>query len=385
MININLIGKSITGNYGDKQFAVSFSKEKYDLMLTYVEKAASASTIDELKRILEEFEPLTKESRKELVETKNPFIYVNENTGKYYMKTQSGLISNVAMPISLVNRINEALDKGVSFDPLIKMWTRFLRNKKANIGGFASKFVNYINMTYMNPKIRDEYMNKDGLTYEKAAELATVYQVKVTQEGLLNCFKVSSEILVKYEASEDGEPIQKRRYLRTFDPNTGEITSEGIPDFVEDRVFQPAVMGTRGDAFSCGDTIGHIIKVGQVHALDSWDKVNCNDSQSCVPGLHVGGLDYIKGIGGEIHNVFVDPMLIGAIPDDNTGAMRVKEYFVHSSLAGLNKNLYHSSNYAQLTDRQWEEMREEIINNLGQLIVDQKGLVNIQVDQLNSL
>jgi hypothetical protein len=137
-------------------------------------------------------------------------------------------------------------------------------------------------------------------------------------------------------------------------------------------------MGTGGDAFYCEGANGyakpgHFIKVGCTHRLDSWDQVNTDDNDSCVPGLHFGGLKYISGYGGEIHNVFVDPMHIGAVPDDSTGAIRCLQYFVHSSLAGVNGSIYHSSTYAAKTDAQWAEDRKEAVKAFGveaQKIVD---------------
>jgi hypothetical protein len=54
-------------------------------------------------------------------------------------------------------------------------------------------------------------------------------------------------------------------------------------------------------------------------------------------------------------------MHVGAVPDDRTGAIRCKEYFVHSSLAGVNGSIYHSSTYAKATDEQWEEMLKEAV------------------------
>jgi hypothetical protein len=182
--------------------------------------------------------------------------------------------------------------------------------------------------------------------------------MKVTKEGLLNGYKVSCEILHKFD-SETGEQVD--RYKRTFNVDTGEIENDGKPEIVEERLFEPAVMGARGDAFSCVGPngfpgLGHFIKVGCVHALDSWDQVNCDDDSSFVPGLHIGGLKYINGYSGEIHNVFVDPMHVGAVPDDESGAIRCKQYFVHSSLAGVNGSIYHSSSYAELTDTEWKDM-----------------------------
>ena len=54
-------------------------------------------------------------------------------------------------------------------------------------------------------------------------------------------------------------------------------------------------------------------------------------------------------------------MHIGAVPDVETGAIRCLQYFVHSSLAGVNGSIYHSSTYAAKTDAEWEEMRKEAV------------------------
>ena len=54
-------------------------------------------------------------------------------------------------------------------------------------------------------------------------------------------------------------------------------------------------------------------------------------------------------------------MHIGAVPDDETGAARCLQYFVHSSLAGVNGSIYHSSTYAAKTDEEWAEMRKKIV------------------------
>ena len=139
-----------------------------------------------------------------------------------------------------------------------------------------------------------------------------MYQVKITKEGLLNGYKVSKEVLTKYD-SETGE--QMPRYTRTFNPDTGEIDSEGFPETVEERLFEPSIMGNRGDAFYCEGNNGysdaqHFIKVGCSHRLADWDQVDTNDNHFCVPGLHVGGLRYIAWYSGEIHNVFIDSIII---------------------------------------------------------------------------
>jgi len=210
-----------------------------------------------------------------------------------------------------------------------------------------------------------------------------MYQMKITQEGLLNGYKVSSEILHKFN-SETGE--QEDRYKRTFNIDTGEIDGEGLPEHVEDRLFEPAMMGSSGDAFYCEGANGyanpgHFIKVGCTHRLEDWSQVNVNDTISCVKGLHIGGLKYINCYSGEIHNIFVDPMHIGAVPDDTDGAIRCKQYFVHSSLVGVNGSIYHSSSYAAMTDAEWDDMRAKAVQERAEKKVQQDR----EIAEINAL
>ena len=369
MITINVIENQISGSYGDTPFSVNYSEDTYKKMMELSDRQQSVTTMDEYNALMEEFAKLTVQDYKTTVETECPWIYVNEYTGEFFLKSE-GVVSSIPMPQALVDRIFESLDKGVDFMPLVKMWIRFLRNpilkKKMDSDRgdkFAEKFFNFVNLQYVHPKLKTELMEDHGLREEVAERRATMYQMKITQEGLLNGYKVSSEIMHAYD-TETGEQID--RYKRTFNPDTGEIEEGGLPEFVEDRLFEPAVMGNSGDAFYCEGpngyaNPGHFIKVGCTHRLPDWSYLNTNDNASCVKGLHFGGLKYIAYYSGEIHNIFVDPMHVGAVPDDETGAIRCLQYFVHSSLAGVNGSIYHSSTYAAKTDEEWEEMRKEAV------------------------
>ena len=374
MISINVIDDKISGSYGDKTFCIDFDKGVYTKMLELADKANEAQTMEAYKSILDTFEPLTIQDYTKTVQDKCEHIHVNKSTGEFFLQ-HNGIVSSIPMPEALVERIYESMDKGLDFMPLVKMWTRWLRNpvlrtkmKKGWGKEFCERFFNYINLKYVHPTLKKELMEEKGLSEEVAERRATMYQMKITKEGLLNGYKVSTEIMTKFQEGEDGEVVEVPRYKRTFNVDTGEIESDGLPEHVEDRLFQPAIMGSSGDAFFCEGTNGyakpcHFIKVGCTHRLPGWDYVNTNDRVSCVKGLHFGGLEYIDAISGEIHNIFVDPMHIGAVPDDETGAARCLQYFVHSSLAGVNGSIYHSSTYAAKTDEDWEEMRQKIIED----------------------
>lgn len=371
-----LIGGSITGSANGKSFGVKYTKEKYDAMIALAAKANAADSMEELNNILADFDPFTHDGYKEMVETACPNLLVNEETGKFYLKTTDGkTISTKPLPQALVDRILTSVEKGIDFIPIVKFWTRFLRMfAKRNIPydpAKAARLANYVNKTVIDYDLKAE-LEKNGVASGTATERATVPDTPISVEGLLVTYKVSLEVLTKFD--KEGKVVS--RYAAEFDEDTGEKTV-AIPEYVEDRLFEPAVMKKGGDPFYCymlediaggakaRPKPGHFIRVGRVHELESWDNVNCNDHQSCVPGLHAGGRTYIQGYtnytGAVTHEVFICPSDLGAVTDDGSGALRVLKYYVHKSNAGINRSIYHSSKYAAMTDAEWDTIREEAI------------------------
>ena len=362
MININLIEENISVSIGEDFYVIPHNAASMKRLSDLAAQANFAKTYEDYEIYVREITTLVEENgidSSALIQSKCDHIVQDPLTKEFFLTYGDDKISTMPMPQSLVDRIMDSIDKNIDFLPVIKLWTRFLRNPLLKNKGadFAERFADFVNMRYVHPANKAVYLEK-GLAEDVAIELATVYQIKITNEGLLNGYKVSRELLHSFDV-ETGEKVD--RYKRTFNVDTGEIESEGLPQYIEDRVFEPAVMSTGGDAFYCGENKGHHIKVGQTHSLESWDQINTNDNSTCVPGLHIGGLRYIAWYAGEIHNVFVDPMHIGAIPDSSDGAIRCLQYFVHSSLAGVNGSMYHSSTYAAMTDEQWATLRLEIM------------------------
>ena len=388
MITLNVIDGKICGSYGDTPFVVEYTKEVYESMEMLAEQASKVQTVEEYNQVLKAFAPYTEVDYTKTIETQCEYIHVNKATGEFFLK-HNGVVSTIPMPKALVDRIFESLDKDLDFMPLVKMWTRWLRNpilwrkmKQGHGNDFCERFFNFVNLQYEHPKMKEQLI-EEGLTDEAASKRAMMYQMKITHEGLLNGYKVSREVLHKFD-EETGEQID--RYKRTFNPDTGEIEGDGLPEFVEDRLFEPAVMGSGGDAFFCEGpngfaNPGHFIKVGCTHRLEDWKQVNVNDTVSCVKGLHIGGLKYIAYYSGEIHNIFVDPMHIGAVPCDADGAIRCKQYFVHSSLAGVNGSIYHSSSYAAMTDAEWDDMRAKAVQEKA----ERKAQCDREVAEINAL
>ena len=385
MIVVNKMENVINISTNNEEYSIPYCDIKFAQLMKISEKAQEVSSMEDYKLLLEDLEIVLKKGEEEKAESFHPDIYRCPKTNRYFLKIAKGVISSVPMPKPLVRRLEESIDKKIDVSPLLKCWVRFLRNKKAKNENFANRFFNYIDMKYEHPKIRQEKLDA-GYSEEVAKKMAEVFQVKITNEGLINCYKVSSEVDWTYKADEEGNPVRKPLYEKTFDPVTGEVTGDSREGLTaEERTFIPAIMSTSGDPFYCEGGLvnkqGHIIKVGHVHRLPSWSYVNCNDNTSCVPGLHVGGLHYIAYITGEIHNVFVDPMHIGAIPNDDTGAMRVLQYFVHSSMTAVNGAIYHSSKYAEKTEEDWEDMKSEILKEFGEL----KDSKSKEEEEINAL
>ena len=304
MISINVIGDLISGSYGNTPFSRTYEKDIYEQMVKLADDADQAATVEEYNGILAEFSLLTTEdlkTRRHVADIAGDIYMSKDSAGRYFMELADGYLLDTPMPESLVDRILDSFDTGADTTPLAKLWLRWLRNpilrKKSKEGKgeeFTKRFFEFIDMKYVHPRLKIEYMEEHGLSEELAAQRATMYQVKITKEGLVNAFKVSKEVLHKYD-SQTGEEVP--RYERTFNVDTGEIEGDGLPEFVEDRLFEPAVW-QNGDKFYCEGANGYdnpqyFIKVGCVHRLPSWDMVDTDDERSCVKGLHVGGLKYI--------------------------------------------------------------------------------------------
>lgn len=370
MIIVNRNGDQITGSVNGEQFSVTYDEQKYNLMLNIQTRTESAQTMDQLHAAVAEFKVLTQENYKERVETASEYIVGNKHTNKFYLK-YGDKVGNLPLPQVFVDKILKSVDKGIDITPLIKCVVRFLRpvpGRPARTTQMLDLFTRYIDADYVSEDNVAKLMAEHGLGHDVATQKATTKQVAITMEGLLVCYKVSTEIMVKHSLNENEEAVTRSRFGKTIDEDTGVVTYNKA-QFSEDRVFEPKIMGQRGDAFFCdkGDgsgKAGHVIKVGCSHFLDSWDKVG-NPGQK---GLHCGGLNYIKGYqqdGTVTHNILVDPMDIYGIAGvngiGNDGAMTVRRYFVHSTFDSVNKNIYHSSTYAALTDKEYAGIVEEVV------------------------
>lgn len=386
MISISVVDDQIIVDYNNETESVKFSEELFNNLKEVEAKFKTCKTFDEVKPLFEEIDSLLEFTNYERYESVHANV-VKSCTGEYYIQIND-ITYESPLPQSLVDRILISADKNIDINPLIKFWLRWLRNpvvRKLDLNAFRDKstsLAEFINMKYINPKLVDKFIEA-GVSIEEAYARSSQYQIKITEEGLLSGYKVCKEVMDQYD-SETGEVVP--RYTQVFDINTGEIVKLGNEEVaLEDRLYRPGVMGDNYDPFVCKgngiEELGHFIRVGCTHYLESWDQVNTNDYEVCVPGLHFGGLYYINSYSGIIHEVFVDPMHIGAIPDSKDGAIRCIQYFSHGILEEVNNSIYHSSTYAEETDAQWGEIKIEAQDHLAVRIEELKKESN----RLNTL
>jgi hypothetical protein len=346
MITVNRFKDTITGAVNGVPFTVIYSPEKYAAMQALESKARRTSSLNEMVSVIAEFKELAQENYGALVASKTPFVVLSK-VGTYHLRVGEKVL-NKPIPMGLVQRIIDSVELGLDPLPLLKLYVRFLNNPKYS-DSKLDRLVNYLNIVHLNTDRANKLMEERKIKKEIANRLCTIRQTPITLEGLLVTYKVVDEITSQYQVTPGGELVKKSRYATEHDSETGLRKHTEVPN-VEDMIFEPCVQHTNGDAFYCGDTLGHIIQVGKVHYLPSESMVNSNDNESCVPGLHLGNLNYIRTYqkeGTVTLNVYVDPADVRAVPDDRDGAIRVIKYFAHSLFGGQNSALYSSSQYAK--------------------------------------
>ncbi len=391
MLTLNVIqdgdNKVITGTVNGEKFNLNYTEAIYASLLVHKEEFESIEIMDDYEKWVETVKKVL-DTDTEDITTACPDL-MRSPKGTYHIQVDS-IVSKKSVPQPIVDVILESIEKGISPTPIIKAWIRFLRNPNFSPSK-ADNFAAYITAEIIDREELDRLMEEEGYIYSKAELRATYNDVAISQEGLVVGKKYARLLTEGWEIDPETNKAVKTKlgYIEpdTIDGHTGVITEGGVAKstFNEDLIFEPPMMGTSGNAFLCGQQEGHIIKVGQKHTLEKWSMVNTNDNTSCVPGLHIGGWQYVqsyKSINAQLLECFVDPAEIGAICDIGygDGAMRVREYFIYGATEGRNKGIYHSSHYAKQKDADWEKYKKEAIKKSNELM---EGLQS-EVDELGA-
>ena len=384
MIIVSVIQDSIVAScQGKTDVTVKYSEAKLKELQAIEIASESIKTREALDQLWAKVVEASKEDFITRVQALHPDLTVNETTGQFYLKLD-GVIIDHALPAILVEYIQRSVEKGISVDPVVKCWKWFMNNpvlaEKLKDGRgeyFISRFADYLTSKYVSTELYDAYVEQ-GLSHEVAESKATINEINITKQGFLTGFKASDAVDWVYEKDSDGNVVKKDLYPDTeeLDPITGEIirTPFNKEDLkAEDMVFIPHIMKQGGDAFYCTlpDEVidektrkGHILKVGHVISLESWDQVDTRDEVGNVKALHIGNLSYLENWtaqGAVVHDVVVNPMHIGAIPEYcGNNAIRVKEYYVLGPRTIPTNSIYHPSEYGKLSDIQLSTLHAEI-------------------------
>lgn len=349
----------LCGSINGNQFTVPYTERLEAEMAKKHKEMEDVINVEEYNALVEEFTLLTQLDYQTLLNKLTPYLVHDTVKGTYHLYHKGKVIST-PLPNKLKEILEDLISKNMDITPILKCYIRFMRGPaELRSSEKVENFLWYITQFYTDPE-KVQSLIEEGYTEEAATTLATSPQVAITSEGLIVGYKVSLEVDTKFAKGKDGEVIEVPRYDSVVDEDTGEVTTES-PEFVEERLFEPYVMGDRGDAFYCGDKLGHRIKVGEIIMLDSWDKVGAPGHK----GLHCGGLNYIKGYQGShnsvTHNIFVDPQDIHSVTTSCDGALTCRRYYVYSSFVGVNRSRYVPSTLSAITDAEYDKMVADTI------------------------
>lgn len=378
LLTVNKLNDNITGVVGNDKYTIPYSSEVHQQLLALENKFSNVETMEDAKVIITNAEGIISGISTEVqAEMYGDFLKFDPKSQKFFLHSNN-VTSSIPLPNVLAEKVIEFKEKDLDFLPFVKAWMWFLKNPKFSVKK-ADYFAKYITTTFVDDEDRLKFI-EEGYTNEKATEMATYNDVSITKNGLLSTYKYAQ---IKYHKFDPTSGDVVSRYTTTHDAETGE-EQIALPENAEDFYLIPPIMGEGGDAYLCGPDMGHRIKVGAIHALASFDQINCQDGSFGGGGLHLGGRRYIVGYGGGdrlLLNAFVNPMHIGGFTDGGDGAMRVKEYFVHSAHFAPNKSFYNESTYLEHTNAQWADIRTEAIEASEAKI---KGIKQL-MDEVNAL
>lgn len=373
LLTVNKVNETLSGVIGGKNYSISYSEAVHTKLTDLEDKFDKAETLEEAKGLIEEAQSVIENGvEADVLKAYGEYLKHDPKNDRFYLHS-NGKTSSIPLPKVLVDKLIEAMDKDLSTLPFIKAWMWFLKNPLFSPSK-AKYFAKYITTTFLDQELYTAKI-EEGYSHEKATELATYNDVAITKNGLIATYKYARVKYTKFDPK-TGEVVN--RYEEVFDEETGEKTIK-MPDHAEDYELIPPIMGEDGDAFGCDGIKGHRIRIGAIHALDSFDQINTRDGSFGGGGLHVGGRKYIQGYGGHerlLLSAFVNPMHIGGFTDGGDGAMRVKEYFVHSAEFAPMKSFYNESGYLAHSNAQWKEMLAEAITASEEKIANIKNAVS---------
>lgn len=339
---------------------------------THLNEAETPESYLEIQdKALETLEMLEKDNPVKTTDSK----YLMSKGGTYYLHWD-GYMTDIAVPKAFYNFIRAYNDSDNIGKHLMWLFRNpmFVNPEKFGID-IETKLHNYAKY------VTDIWIDFDkhaqliqaGMTEEFANEQSVQTQLSIDKDGLLNTFKVVTPNNVNGDyiySEEDDRVIFKLRdgvtETKVVNPKTGELTvTYEDKRYAEQLDFLPAIQGESGDAFFSGEQLGHTVRVGKVHYLPEEDMVDCNDSHSCVKGLHLGNKDYIKMLerGNNVTaRCLLNPMDYRAV-SQGEHVMRVIRYLTKDMMPRkyINKYFTTTDEYIRQSEESWNALLRDTV------------------------
>ena len=131
MVNLNVVGDNISVSIGEDFSVVPYNKATYKRLFDLSMQANAAETFEEYEMYCNSIAQIVDDNgvdSQKLIASKCNYLKYNELTKQYFLTHDGEEVSDIPMPQSLVDRIMDSIDKDIDFLPVVKLWTRFLRN-----------------------------------------------------------------------------------------------------------------------------------------------------------------------------------------------------------------------------------------------------------------
>lgn len=268
---------------------------------------------------------------------------------------------SVAMPEELVVRIQAHVEQDISVQPLVNFWKLLLLNPDEQARSDAFKFMSQYDFPITDSGYFIGYraVKRTDKTYDAITGWVPQKYVEL---------KATGENPANYTAMTDpdgGEFVAVKTDVITDD--NGNFIDEANTLGNLEEMFQNQVTGVT-DAPEYTDHYSGTtsVRIGGTVSMER-SSVDCDPSNTCSRGLHIGAPGYVKNFGGygsEFIACLVNPMNICAIPADYSyEKMRVCEYYAYG-IVDLNNDMeirtpYFEVDYKTFEQRELDKQLEE--------------------------
>jgi hypothetical protein len=280
----------------------------------------------------------------------------------------------VAMPEELVVRIQAHIEQEISVQPLVNFWKLLLLNPDAQARKDTFKFMSEYDFPITDSGYFIGYrsVRKTDKTYDAVTGWVPQKYVEL---------KATGESPADYTAMTDpdgGEFVAVKTDVIT-DTNGNFISPEHVLGNLEEMFTNQTTGVTDAPEYTDWHSGTTSVRLGGTVSMDR-ASVDCNPSNTCSSGLHIGAPGYVKNFGGGSDNVhlacLVNPMNVCAIPSDYSyQKMRVCEYYAYG-IVDLSNDMEIRTPYFELDYKTFEQRElDKQLEEYEAIIEDNKSAV----------